>query len=162
MAPEQNLYPSQFQVTARDPVPWESPTLTLALAVTSSGTVCSDDNLGSDFLWSLFTEFDGVDCFTPFWGNFSSRLRRTGCFVVVFSSFSGIDLFFGRPSFGDRALVGGAYSRCQHIVNTIVLPKQGTPSFFFKIQPPFLSSRNIHAGKRNIYRPKAHHHKHNY
>ena len=36
------------------------------LDVSSSIPVSCDGNLGSDFLWGFFAEFDGFDFFTPF------------------------------------------------------------------------------------------------
>lgn len=79
--------------------------------VASSGPLASDGNLGSDFLWGFFAEFDGVTFFAPFWVAFSSRLVRIGWLGVVLSSASSPDLFLERPSFGDLALVGGIYNK---------------------------------------------------
>ena len=92
------------------------------LAVSSSRPVSCDGNLGSDFLWGFFAEFDGLGFFTPFWETFSSRLRLAGWSDVVFSSVSGVDLFLERPSFGDLALVGGIYSNTS--IRWVILPCQ--------------------------------------
>lgn len=120
-----------------DCVSWALPAIGLVLfsclagdelAVSSSRPVSCDGNLGSDFLWGFFAEFDGVDFFTPFWGTFSSRLGRAGWSDIVFSSISGVDLFLERPSFGDLALVGGIYNKYRHTVSHILSCQRKTSS----------------------------------